>query len=243
VRISTRGRAETRLKCGGRRPRSPASPEAASSSAMQVGQQHATTSNGTSRSLLGRCMAGRQKSFYFFFQPDWDWRRLRNRSKRGASSEAGTETAFAIVRNAGLPRKPRLSVEVCLLRFFSLLLLAQGTPAFFPPGLRQGQGKMADAGGCAGLEPTGSMHLSALRQDVSLFRHAASGIRVALCPVPGPLCKADIVIPTECSDNGGLPHCLEHLVFMGSQRFPSRGYLDKLANLCISQVPDTPHSH
>ena len=175
----------------------------------------------------------------FLFQTG---RRLRNRSKRGASSEAGTETAFAIVRNAGLPRKPRLSVEVCLLRFFSLLLLAQGTPAFFPPGLRQGQGKMADAGGCAGLEPTGSMHLGALRQDVSLFRHAASGIRVALCPVPGPLCKADIVIPTECSDNGGLPHCLEHLVFMGSQRFPSRGYLDKLANLCISQVPDTPHS-
>ena len=126
-----------------------------------------------------------------------------------------------------------------LLRIFALLLLAQCTPAFFPPGLRQVQGKMSGAG----LEPTGSLHLGALGQDVSLFRHAASGIRVALCPVPGPLCKADIVIPTECSDNGGLPHCLEHLVFMGSQRFPSRGYLDKLANLCISQVPDTPHSH
>ncbi len=87
------------------------------------------------------------------------------------------------------------------------------------------------------LEPTGTLRLGALRQDASLFRHAASGIRVALCPVPGPLCKADIVIPTECANNGGLPHCLEHLVFMGSQRFPNRGYLDKLANLCISQVP------
>ncbi|KAJ1490455.1 Metalloenzyme, LuxS/M16 peptidase-like protein, partial [Baffinella frigidus] len=33
----------------------------------------------------------------------------------------------------------------------------------------------------------------------------------------------------------GLPHCLEHLVFMGSESYPNRGFLDKLANLCISQ--------
>lgn len=46
----------------------------------------------------------------------------------------------------------------------------------------------------------------------------------------------DVVVPTECTNNKGLPHCLEHLVFMGSQQYPQRGYLDKLANLCLAQV-------
>jgi hypothetical protein len=36
---------------------------------MQVGQQHATTSNGTRRSLLGRCMAG--KKVFFFSLTDF----------------------------------------------------------------------------------------------------------------------------------------------------------------------------
>ena len=85
-----------------------------------------------------------------------------------------------------------------------------------------------------GLQLEETIHVGALRKDLALFRHS-SGIRVALCPLPGPLCQADIVIPTECGNNGGLPHCLEHLVFMGSQRYQSRGHLDKLANLCISQ--------
>jgi Zn-dependent M16 (insulinase) family peptidase len=84
------------------------------------------------------------------------------------------------------------------------------------------------------LELMETFYLSAVRQDVNIYKHA-SGIRVALCRIPGPLCQADIVIPTECENNSGLPHCLEHLVFMGSQRFPNRGFLDKLANLCIAQ--------
>ena len=51
------------------------------------------------------------------------------------------------------------------------------------------------------LELVETFHLGALRQDVSLFQHT-SGIRIALCQIPGPLCQADIVIPTECHDNG-----------------------------------------
>ena len=51
------------------------------------------------------------------------------------------------------------------------------------------------------LELVETFHLGALRQDVSLFQHT-SGIRIALCQIPGPLCQADIVIPTECHNNG-----------------------------------------
>lgn len=45
----------------------------------------------------------------------------------------------------------------------------------------------------------------------------------------------DVIVPTECTNNKGLPHCLEHLVFMGSAQYPQRGFLDKLANLCLAQ--------
>ena len=47
--------------------------------------------------------------------------------------------------------------------------------------------------------------------------------------------QADVIVATKCDNNKGLPHCLEHLVFMGSESYPNRGFLDKLANLCISQ--------
>lgn len=46
-------------------------------------------------------------------------------------------------------------------------------------------------------------------------------------PIPGPLCSVAIIVPTEAKDNKGIPHTLEHLVFMGSKRYPQRGYLDK----------------
>ncbi|EKX50036.1 hypothetical protein GUITHDRAFT_104433 [Guillardia theta CCMP2712] len=86
-----------------------------------------------------------------------------------------------------------------------------------------------------GLDHMEKWKLGALRHDLNIYKHHQSGLRVAVCKLPGPLCQADIVIPTACQDDKGLPHCLEHLIFMGSARYPSRGFLDKLANLCISQ--------
>nr|XP_027201341.1 ATP-dependent DNA helicase Q-like 1 [Dermatophagoides pteronyssinus] len=35
-------------------------------------------------------------------------------------------------------------------------------------------------------------------------------------------------------DDGGEPHCLEHMVFRGSRRHPAVGSLDALANMCMS---------
>eukprot|EP00960_Hanusia_phi_P012543 366536-Hanusia_phi.AAC.1 len=86
-----------------------------------------------------------------------------------------------------------------------------------------------------GLDHVDKWKLGALRHDLDIYKHHGSGLRIAICKLPGPLCQADIVIPTACSDDKGLPHCLEHLIFMGSARYPSRGFLDKLANLCVSQ--------
>ncbi|KAJ1977571.1 hypothetical protein H4R34_003532 [Dimargaris verticillata] len=69
---------------------------------------------------------------------------------------------------------------------------------------------------------------------VHCYRHLSSGLHIIFADVVGPTCSASIVVPTLSPDNKGLPHTLEHLVFCGSTRFPHRGYLDTLANRCLS---------
>lgn len=41
-------------------------------------------------------------------------------------------------------------------------------------------------------------------------------------------------LATEAHDDDGLPHTLEHLIFLGSQRYPYKGILDLLANRCMA---------
>ena len=43
------------------------------------------------------------------------------------------------------------------------------------------------------------------------------------------LCSA-----TEANDNDGLPHTLEHLIFLGSEDYPYKGLLDLFANRCFA---------
>lgn len=39
---------------------------------------------------------------------------------------------------------------------------------------------------------------------------------------------------TEAFDDDGLPHTLEHLIFLGSEQYPYKGVLDLLANRCLA---------
>ncbi len=54
------------------------------------------------------------------------------------------------------------------------------------------------------------------------------------------------MVATEAFDDFGLPHTLEHLVFLGSRRYPFKGVLDVLANRCFAQgtnaSTDTDHT-
>ena len=63
-----------------------------------------------------------------------------------------------------------------------------------------------------------------------------------------PICSLHILLSTESNGgttsttnhqawhhpDDGLPHTLEHLVFLGSQTHPHKGILDKLANRCMA---------
>lgn len=39
---------------------------------------------------------------------------------------------------------------------------------------------------------------------------------------------------TEAHDDDGLPHTLEHLIFLGSEKYPFKGVLDLIANRCLA---------
>lgn len=62
-----------------------------------------------------------------------------------------------------------------------------------------------------------------------------------------PICSLHIILSTESNGSSsssssqqwhhpddGLPHTLEHLIFLGSQSHPHKGILDKLANRCMA---------
>ena len=71
--------------------------------------------------------------------------------------------------------------------------------------------------------------------SASLHESTRTGLQVAHVSVPGPLVKGFFTLRTESHDDDGLPHTLEHIVFLGSARYPYKGVLDKLANRSLAR--------
>ncbi|KAJ8907286.1 hypothetical protein NDN08_007401 [Rhodosorus marinus] len=92
---------------------------------------------------------------------------------------------------------------------------------------------LADARGVGpGAESARRAPLSSVPSStVSYFE---SGAKVVLFRAPGPICSATVAVATTPVSDGGHPHCLEHLIFMGSQKYPRRGFLDMLATRSYS---------
>lgn len=66
------------------------------------------------------------------------------------------------------------------------------------------------------------------------FRSTKTGMTVCVSEFDGPLISGYLCIATEAQDDDGLPHTLEHLIFMGSEDYPYKGVLDQLANRCLA---------
>ncbi|KAL4219134.1 hypothetical protein ACF0H5_021716 [Mactra antiquata] len=69
---------------------------------------------------------------------------------------------------------------------------------------------------------------------ITKYRSKKTGLTVVIAEVEGPLVNGYFCVATEAHDDDGLPHTLEHLVFMGSEEFPYKGVLDLLANRCLA---------
>ncbi|XP_065176608.1 uncharacterized protein C05D11.1-like [Sycon ciliatum] len=70
---------------------------------------------------------------------------------------------------------------------------------------------------------------------VSKYRSPRTGLTVCVADVPGPVVNGFFCLATEAHDDDGLPHTLEHLVFLGSEKYPYKGVLDLLANRCFAR--------
>ena len=75
---------------------------------------------------------------------------------------------------------------------------------------------------------------------VTCFRSEKTGLTGVLVVTDEPLCSLHVAIATEADTNDwshkddGLPHTLEHAIFMGSELYPYKGILDKLANRSLA---------
>lgn len=82
--------------------------------------------------------------------------------------------------------------------------------------------------------------LTAAGTNFTLVESDITGLRGLLVETGEPLCRLHAVIATESDTedwthkDDGLPHTLEHAVFMGSEQFPFKGVLDKLANRSLA---------
>ncbi|XP_027214952.2 uncharacterized protein C05D11.1 isoform X2 [Penaeus vannamei] len=66
------------------------------------------------------------------------------------------------------------------------------------------------------------------------YRSRRTGMNVVIARVEGPVVNGYFTLATEAHDDDGLPHTLEHLVFLGSEEYPYKGVLDLLANRCLA---------
>ncbi|KAF8821174.1 peptidase M16 inactive domain-containing protein [Cardiosporidium cionae] len=69
---------------------------------------------------------------------------------------------------------------------------------------------------------------------VSEYFSHLSGVRVFHISADSPLVRGSFCVPTEVHHDEGLPHTLEHLIFLGSKDFPVKGVLDSLASRCLA---------
>jgi len=70
---------------------------------------------------------------------------------------------------------------------------------------------------------------------VEKWQSTQTGLTVLWANVDSPLVNGYITVASEVFDDSGVPHTLEHLVFLGSEQYPYKGVLDSLANRAFAQ--------
>ncbi|ONH69973.1 Presequence protease 1, chloroplastic/mitochondrial [Cyberlindnera fabianii] len=71
---------------------------------------------------------------------------------------------------------------------------------------------------------------------IKKWRSKRTGLQAAIISKETPLVSGYFAVATEVEDDSGTPHTLEHLVFMGSKKYPYKGLLDTLGNVMFSET-------
>jgi len=69
---------------------------------------------------------------------------------------------------------------------------------------------------------------------VAKYQSSLTGLSIAVAKAETPIVNGYFCLPTQVFDNDGLPHILEHLIFLGSEDYPFKEVLDLLANRCLA---------
>jgi len=77
-------------------------------------------------------------------------------------------------------------------------------------------------------------HITNSSIPVVKYQSRLTGLTIAVARAETPIVNGYFCLPTEAHDNDGLPHTLEHLIFMGSEDHPYKEVLDLLANRCLA---------
>ncbi|KAI8341775.1 Metalloenzyme, LuxS/M16 peptidase-like protein [Chlamydoabsidia padenii] len=70
---------------------------------------------------------------------------------------------------------------------------------------------------------------------ITKYKSTKTGLTVMHVDIDSPLVNGYLTLATEAFEDSGGFHCLEHLVFLGSEQYPYKGVLDSLANRAIAQ--------
>lgn len=71
---------------------------------------------------------------------------------------------------------------------------------------------------------------------ISKWRSLETGLQLTYIDQPSPIVNGYFAVATEIANDSGCPHTLEHLVFMGSEKYPYKGLLDSLGNRFFSST-------
>ncbi|KAF3993263.1 hypothetical protein FT663_00537 [Candidozyma haemuli var. vulneris] len=70
--------------------------------------------------------------------------------------------------------------------------------------------------------------------SIKKWRSKRTGLSLTYVNQPTPMVNGYFAVATEIPDDSGCPHTLEHLVFMGSKKYPYKGLLDSLGQRFFS---------
>lgn len=70
--------------------------------------------------------------------------------------------------------------------------------------------------------------------SIKKWRSKRTGLELTLVDQASPIVNGYFAVTTEILNDSGCPHTLEHLIFMGSKKYPYKGLLDILGNLAFS---------
>ncbi|RCK66408.1 hypothetical protein Cantr_02135 [Candida viswanathii] len=71
---------------------------------------------------------------------------------------------------------------------------------------------------------------------ITKWKSQRTGLQITYINQPSPIVNGYFAVATEIENNSGSPHTLEHLIFMGSQKYPYKGLLDNLGNRLYSST-------